>query len=280
MNFTYKLCLVILIFMSFINCKNQAEAREDAIEVESSESKVNQQKQDTIIYETLSNASDYHLYSQEYQLELDKGLARDSTIAYLWQQKAMPLFKQGKYEAGMIYIDNAVKYDRRRYQDYRAFIKCIFAKTYREAIIDFEDYKKRFGDSYVMDHTYDFHIALSYLQLNEFKKAEDIFERDYQKQLAEHGKDWLHSVDLFYYGISKYEQGKYHDAIEMFDLALGIYNNFSDVQYYKAICLSKIGKIGESDELHELAEINGKKGYTFNEDNVIYERYPYQVRWR
>ncbi|WP_223266391.1 tetratricopeptide repeat protein [Gelidibacter gilvus] len=280
MNSINKIFLVFIIHLAFSSCQNKIKSGEKAIEIETSESKAHKQKQDSISYETLSNAYNYHLYSQEYQLQLDKGLAKDSTIAYLWQQKAMPLFKQGKYEAGMIYIDNAVNYDRRRYQDYRAFIKCIFAKTYREAIIDFEDYKKRYGDSYVMDHTYDFHIALSYLQLNEFKKAEEIFEKDYQKQLDEHGKDWLHPVDLFYYGISKYEQGKYHDAIALFDLALGIYNNFSDVQYYKAICLSKIGKIEASDELHELAEINGKKGYTFNEDNVIYERYPYQVRWR
>src|SRR5690606_14010786 len=191
----------------------------------------------------------------------------------------MPLFKQGKYEIGMDYIDKAVKYDRPRWQPYRAFIKCIFAKTYREAIKDFEDCKKRFGDSYVMDHTYDFHIALSYLQLNEFKKAEQIFKIDYEKQLSERGKDWMQPVDLFYYGISKYEQGKYTEAIELFDLALEIHTQFSDVQYYKAFCLSKTGKIEEAEELMKIAKVNGKQGYSFNEDNAVYERYPYQVRW-
>ncbi|MDW5289317.1 tetratricopeptide repeat protein [Formosa sp. PL04] len=192
----------------------------------------------------------------------------------------MPLFKQGKYEIGMAYIDKAVEYDRAKWQEYRAFIKCIFAKTYRDAIADFEDCKIRFGDSYVMDHTYDFHIALSYLQLNEFKKAEDIFQKDYEKQLAANGKEWLHPVDLFYYGISKYEQGKYQEAITLFDLALDIHSQFSDVQYYKALSLINTGKIDEAKALMELAEINGKQGFSFNEDNVIYERYPYQVRWR
>ena len=89
-------------------------------------------------------------------------MKKDSTIAYLWQQKAMPLFKARKYEAGMIFLDKAVLYDEAEYLDYRAFIKCIFAKTYREAIIDFEKCKEKVGNSYVMDHTYDFHIALSY----------------------------------------------------------------------------------------------------------------------
>lgn len=219
------------------------------------------------------------LYSRERQEAIDKGLEKDSTISYLWQQKAMPLFKQGKYEVGMQYIDQAVKYNRRGYQDYRAFIKCIFAKTYREAIVDFEDYKKRYGNGFVMDHTCDFYIALSYLQLNEFEKAEAIFEKDHAYQLKEKGADWLHHLDLFYYGISRYEQGNYSGAIEMFDLALDFYPDFSDVQMYKAKCLMKQGKTEEGEALHEIAEINGRKGFTINEDNAIYERYPYQVRW-
>ena len=103
---------------------------------------------DEIIEKYFKNgALKYRLYSREREEEIDKGLKVDSTIAYLWQQKAMPLFKQGKYEIGMNFIDKAVKYDRDRYQDYRAFIKCIFAKTYQEAITDFEDCKKRNGNN-------------------------------------------------------------------------------------------------------------------------------------
>jgi tetratricopeptide (TPR) repeat protein len=281
MNLTKKLFLFSIISIFTISCKKRNESEKIEITKTVSELKIREQKQDSIIDEHLKKGAWKHLlYSTEWQSEINKGLEKDSTIAYLWQQKAMPLFKQGKYEVGMVFIDKAVQYDRQRWQDYRAFIKCIFAKTYREAIKDFEDYKKRFGYSYVMDHSYDFHIALSYLQLNEFKKAEQIFKIDYEKQLSEQGKDWLHPVDLFYYGISKYEQGKFQEAIELFDLALELYSQFSDVQYYKAICLKKIGEIEEAKELFRIAKINGKQGLSLNEDNAIYERYPYQVRWR
>jgi tetratricopeptide (TPR) repeat protein len=267
--------------MFFTNCKDNLDLENHAVEKTAAELKLVKQRQDSLIEIHLKNGAwKYPLYSSEWQTEIDKGLAIDSTIAYMWQQKAMPLFKQGKYELGMGYIDKAVKYDRQRWQDYRAFIKCIFVKTYREAIKDFEDCKKRFGYSYVMDHTYDFHIALSYLQLNEFKKAEEIFKIDYKKQLQEHGEDWLHPVDLFYYGISKYELGKYKEAIDLFDLALKIHTQFSDVQYYKAMCLAKIGHTVEAQELIKTAHNNGKQGFSFNEDNAIYERYPYQVRWK
>lgn len=93
---------------------------------------INRQKQEKIIERYLKNGAWKHeLYSMEWQEEIDKGLAQDSTIAYLWQQKAMPLFKQGKYEAGMEFIDKAVQYNPERWQDYRAFIKCIFALQHR-----------------------------------------------------------------------------------------------------------------------------------------------------
>lgn len=274
-----KLSLIVLVILAFFsNCNSQVETEVSKSEAEL---KAIEQRQDSLIEVYLKNGARKHpLYSSEWQAEIDKGLAVDSTIAYMWQQKAMPLFKQGKYELGMEYIDKAVKYDRQRWQDYRAFIKCIFAKTYREAIKDFEDCKQRYGNSYVMDHSYDFHIALSYLQLNEFEKAEKIFKLDHEKQLAENGENWLHHLDLFYYGISKYELGKFDEAIELFDLALKKYPQFSDVQYYKAICLYKMGNIEEGKALMEVAKTNGKQGYTINEDNSIYERYPYQVRWK
>jgi len=234
--------------------------------------------QEDIIDSCLMHASKFRLYSRERADELDKGLLIDSTIAYLWQQKAMPLFKQGKFEIGMEYIDKAVKYNRVEYLEYRAFIKCIFSKTYKDAIIDFNDCKKTYGNGIVMDHSYNFYIALSYLQLNEFKKAEELFKIDIESLRESKGDDWVHHLDLFYYGVSIYEQKRYKEAIEIFDLALIKYPEFSDVQYYKAHCLLTLGETKKAKKLFDLGKANKEKGYSINEDNVAYVEYPYQVR--
>jgi tetratricopeptide (TPR) repeat protein len=239
----------------------------------------NQASQDAIIEEHVGKAKKLGLYSRDRQEELDRGLAKDSTIAYLWQQKAMPLFKQGKYELGMKYIDKAVKYDRGRWQDYRAFIKCIFAKTYSDAIADFEDYKARYGHGYVMDHSYDFYIAVSKLQLNEFSDADSLLTAEVARQAEEQGEDWVHHLALFYLGIAKYEQKKYEESIEVFDRALGKYPQFSEALFYKAKALARVGKRDEAIPMYQQAIEYGKQGYSINEDNAIYERYPYQVRW-
>src|SRR5690606_17320522 len=274
-----KTCLLILL-MIFAACNKSVNI--DLETSASSESLTEEERaiQQEIIEEHLNNcANKFPLYSQERQRCLDAGLEKDPNIAYLWQQKAMPLFKQGKYEVGMEYIDKAVEIDPKRWQPYRAFIKCIFAKNYKAAIVDFEDLLDKYGNGFVMDHSYKFHVGLSYLQLDQFDKAEIIFAEDLQEQAEQWGEDGQHHLDLFYFGISKYEQGKPEEAMIEFDKALKIYPKFSDAQYYKAMCLYRLQRREEASELMALAKTNGLAGNTINEDNVIYERYPYQVRW-
>lgn len=240
---------------------------------------IDKDQQQAIIDKYLvDSARQYSYYSKEWQKYIDMGLSEDSTIAYLWQQKAMPFFKQGKYELGMQYLDKAVYYDKDSYLDYRGFIKCIFAKTYREAITDFEECISREGNNYVMDHSYQFYIALSLLQLNEFQKAEALLKEEVDRMHKERGEDWVHHLDLFYYGISLYEQEKYEAAVQTFDRALNNYPQFSDVKYYKGVSLWHLGRVDEASALLEEAKIDRENGYTINEDNAIYELYPYQLK--
>ena len=245
-------------------------------------SEITKKNQEAIIEEYSTNCAQKYSYNYqmgEWQNCLDEGLKKDSTVAYLWQQKSMPYFKARKYEVGMQYVDKAVKYNPKEWQPYRAFIKCIFAKTYKEAIIDFEDCIKKYGNGYRMDHTYGFYIGLCYLQLNEYEKAEKLF-KEYNDDIFKNRQGLEHPTALFYFAVSKYEQKKWEEAIVIFDKAIRIYPNFSDAKYYKAICLSRLGKNEESSKLYKEAEKDAKIGYTINEDNTIYETYPYQVRWK
>jgi len=237
--------------------------------------------QDGIIEKYLTNCAEKYNYStrmSEWQNCLDEGLKKDSTIAYLWQQKSMPYFKARKYEIGMPLLDKAVKYDAERWQPYRGFIKCIFSKSYRDAIIDLEDCKKKFGNGYVMDHSYDFYIAISYLQLNEYQKAESLLQ-SYVMDIYTTRDKLEHPTAYFYLGIAKFELQKYEDAVVLFDKALKIYPKFSDVKFYKAVCLLRLNDIETAKILLTESENDYKMGYKLNEDNIIYETYPYQKKW-
>lgn len=238
--------------------------------------------QDAIVKQSLDSCAykyNYTFQMQEWQSCIDEGLKKDSTIAYLWQQKAMPYFKCKKYEVGMPFLDKAVLYDKQEWLPYRGFMKCIFSKSYKDAIADLEECIKLYGNGYVMDHTYSFYIGLCYLQLNEYDKAEKVFD-DYVTNIYKNRQQLEHPTAYFYQAIAKYELKKYDEAIAILDKALKVYPQFSDAKYYKAICLAKLGK--PKDEISALgteARSDAAKGFKLNEDNTIYETYPYQIRF-
>lgn len=269
--YLYSFLVLLLLFAAAWSCTPKASKIESP--------KMDKERQQAIIDKYLvDSARQYSYNSPEWQNYIDMGLAEDSTIAYLWQQKAMPLFKQGKYEVGMKYLDKAVHYDRAGYLGYRAFIKTIFAKTYEAALLDLEDCVREEGNIHVMDHTYRFYMALCYLQLNDYVRAEELLKLELDEMAERWGEDAVHHLELFYYAITKYEQQNYKETVEQFDKLLKIYPQFAEAHYYKAIALGYLGEYDRAVALIDTARKYRDEGYTINEDNAIYERYPYQLR--
>src|ERR1700733_6750989 len=89
-----------------------------------------------------SGAYNYSYFSDRWNLYIDSAIAITPDDDFLWEEKAMPCFKARKYEVGMQYIDVAVQLNPKRWLEYRAFIKCVFSKTYKDAIVDFEGAEK------------------------------------------------------------------------------------------------------------------------------------------
>ncbi len=235
-------------------------------------------KADTILlkkyYDTISICP---LYSQKRQRYLDSILIIDHENSYLWQQKAMPLFKLKKYEFGSPYLDSAVKYDKTlHWQEYRGFMKCIFQKNYNDAIKDLQFVKIKNENGIIMDHSFNFYIGLSYLQINNFDSSNFYIRKslDYGEKKWGNG----HFLEYLYLGIVKMETEDYENAIINFDKALNIYPRFSDAKYYKATCLKNQRKLNEAIDLYKECLEDLKKGLTINEDNVFYEDYPYQIK--
>ena len=218
------------------------------------------------------------LSSMKRQLLLDSALMFDPTNAYYWQQKGMPLFKQQKYELGLPYLDSAVKYDRRRWLPYRAFMKSMFQRSYRNAIEDFNAAKQIDCLAYEMDHPYDFYLSLCYLQLNDFETADFFLTKCIKEREAKFGNKVVHYLHHFYKGVIQMEKEEYENAINSFDVCLKIYPQFSDGKYYKAKCFIKQNNYTTALNILKEAKNNFDQGYTITEDNVIYERYPYQLR--
>ncbi len=232
---------------------------------------------DSIRERYLKNGAWMHpISSKEYGRCIDSALALSPHDAYLWQQRGMPYFKQMKYQEGMPYIDSAVKYDSADDLPYRAFLKCIFQKDYFGATEDFTILQHDHPNAGVMDHEFNFYLGLCSLQLSHYERADELFSTCLVNDRAV-GGNWVHPLHLFYLGIARYEEGQYSQAIISFDSALMVYPHFSDAEYYKGACLEAIGQHDASLSMRSESKDDFMDGYTINEDNAVYERYPYQV---
>lgn len=225
-----------------------------------------------------ANLDKYSFFSKKRDSYFDSIMMFYPTNAALWQQKAMTFFKQMKYEKGAAPLDSAVKYNRKEMLEYRAFMRCIFYKKYTESIADFSDVVKEKGELFVMDHPSSFYVSLCYMQLNNFDSAYFYMEKSIAFEQKTFNSKSITLMHSFYLGIIFYEQGKYDEAIDDFDKALLSYSKFSDAQYYKGLCLEQIGKIKEAIDIMNLSMLNFKSGYTINESNAVYEKYPYQIK--
>jgi tetratricopeptide (TPR) repeat protein len=240
-----------------------------------------QEYQEVIIDKFLKNGAwNYHYLTKEWGEWIDKGIKEDSTIAILWQQKALPFWKQKKYQLATSYYEKAVKYDRALWLSRLGFLKCVFAKDYPNALKDLTTYISEFGSTYQQDHPLEMYMGICYLQLGDTKKAYEVLKAEVETQAQEFGEDWVPFLDRFYLGVTLYELNEYESAIGQFDKALLAYPNFSDAQYYKSLCMHYLGRKEEAQNLMANAKSNFESGFTFNEDSSKYEDYPYQVTWQ
>lgn len=269
---------IISVFLFILSSCIQNKPK--TIESQKSEVSTSLSKIDSLkIQEYWIRANQSGIYSNERQQYLDSILMIKPDSAYIWQQKAMPLYKERKFSLGKPFLAKAVDLDSNKYLDYSAFMKCLFSKEYEESILEFLKAKDKFGDRYVMDHTYNFYIGISYLQLNEFTKAKKYLIQSRDQQFKdfpnEPPEEACHYLDWFYLGVAAYELKEYKSAIEYFNTSLKVYANFADALYYKGISQYKLGKKEEAESTLRMAKENREN--TINEDQVYYVIYPYQV---
>lgn len=268
--------LIVLVLTACTSEKNNKKELDSSLTIATD---VMTKKDSLRVRNFIEMAMNAPLHSREHQILLDSALTINPENAWLWQQKAMPLYKARKYSLGKPFLEKAVAYDAKKWLDYSGFMKCIFSKQYLESITDLIRAKNEFGDGYVMDHTYNFYIGLDYLQLNEFKKAKEYLTFSKEQQFKDFPNDppqeACHYLDWFYLGVADFELGNYQDAITAFDMALKVYDNFADALYFKGRSIAKMGNVEEGVIWEKKAFENGEN--TFNEDNAIYEIYPYQV---
>lgn len=236
------------------------------------------QYRDSLVAKYIERGAQRFSYSDpRWTQYCDSLIAICPTIAIAYQQKAVPLIKDGKYEAAFALENKAAQLDPQRWLAYRGFLKCIFTKDYEGAILDFQGATRLNPAGREMDHTYPFFEGLSHLELKKYALAEADFKRDMALQRGAAGKGELHFNTLFYVGVLALEQKKYGQAKAYLQQCLQQYSNHPDANYYLGLTYRQLGDEKLASQHLRTAGQALAKGYLLNEDNLYYANYPHQI---
>ncbi|RZK23125.1 MAG: tetratricopeptide repeat protein [Hymenobacter sp.] len=207
----------------------------------------------------------------------DSLLAVCPRVAEAYQQKAVPLIKDGKYAEAMPLEDQAAALDPPKWLAYRGFIKCIFTKDYAGALLDFQQVARLKPGSREMDHTYPFFEGLCHLELGNYQQAEVDFKEDIRQQKGPDGTHDVHFNTLFYVGVLYLQLKQYAPAQAYLARCLRAYPQHPEANYYLGLLYQTQGNPAAARR-HLLAARQAlASGYRLNEDNIYYANYPRQI---
>ena len=207
----------------------------------------------------------------------DSLIAACPTIAYAYQQKAMPLIDCGDYAKAMPLMDKAVALDANRWLAYRGFLKCIFTKDYPGAIADFQRVARLKPNGREMDHTYAFFEGACELKLGHYKLAEAAFAQDVALQRGPDGQGEIHFNTLLYAGVVAARLKQYAPAQAYLQQCLKAYPQHPEANYYLALIYQAQGQPALARQHLEAAQRALVGGYRLNEDSIFYANYPEQI---
>lgn len=237
-----------------------------------------QQAQDSLITKYLINgAHRYGYLHPNWARYCDSLIAICPTIAYAYQQKAIPLIKDGQYEAAFALENKAAELDPNQYLAYRGFLKCIFTKDYAGAVSDFQQVARLKPNGREMDHTYPFFEGLCHLELGDYPQAEADFAQDMRLQREADSQSEVHYNTLFYVGVLYVVMKNDKLAHAYLARCLQAYPQHPEANYYLALLHRKQGNHELAKRHLNLAQQALTKGYTLNEDNTYYANYPRQI---
>jgi tetratricopeptide (TPR) repeat protein len=238
----------------------------------------NKHYQDSLVTKYIENGAHTYSYNDPRWTQCcDSLLAVCPNVAYAYQQKAVPLIKDGKYAEAFALENRAAELDPLKWLAYRGFLKCIFTKDYEGALVDFQQVARLKPGSREMDHTYPFFEGLCNLELGNFRRAEVNFKEDMRQQKGSSGQQPIHFNTLFYVGVLYLELKNYAQAKTYLAQCLKAYPQHPEANYYLGLTEQAQGSREAARRYLLAAQKALASGYRLNEDNIYYANYPRQI---
>ncbi len=222
----------------------------------------------------------YSYTSAGWQKACDSLLAVCPDLDQVWQMKAMPNIKMGNWEGCFSNLQHAVALNPKTWLAYQAFLKCLFAKDFRGALIDFRRCDTVVPGAGVMDHSYDFYRGLCYLGLKDYPTGLSLLKKDADRQAKAFGETNIHYVSVFYLGLAYFLNGQQDRAEVYLSQCLKSFPQYPEASYYLGMSFQARGRSKEAMACFRTAKTSLLAGYNSNEDQEFYVNYPFAISLR
>lgn len=219
----------------------------------------------------------YDYTSRGWQDACDSLLAVCPKLDQVWQMKAMPNIKLGNWAQAYAPLRQAVQLNPQEWLPYQAFLKCIFSKDYEGALPELAQCEHMIAGAGVMDHSFDFFRGLCYLCLDSLPQATVFFKKDMVAQEQRRGRNDVHHVTLFYWGICQLKMKQYLGAELTFRRCLEIYPQYPEPNFYLGNVYAQTGKPVLAKAYWVKARQYLAQGYNSGEDQEFYVNYPFAI---
>lgn len=232
--------------------------------------------QDSLLKIYSEKARSFGFDNSGYDKTYDSLLAICPNIAEAYQEKGIPYLANGNFNKAIAYNDKAVELDPQRWTAYRGYLHCIYTKNYKKAIADFDAAEKLTPNAFIQDHSFSFYMALSYMELGEYDKAEVYFLKDIAQQKRGQGKNDIHFNSLMYFGILYYLMNEFDKAETYLQDCLRLYEQHPMANYYMGKTLKITGN-KQNEVFFARAKQYFQEGYKMNEPHSFHVNYPRQI---
>lgn len=168
---------------------------------------------------------------------LDEILELDSTNAEAWRERSIPYLKRGFPRQWHKNYEKAIIHDAKEWVGWRGYNYLFFYKDFRRAIADFNSTDTLTQDfiDFPQAMSVDFLRGISYYGLNSYDTALLYLQRYIDAELRGSGGLAFIDQNAFLYKGRIFQKLNRHDsALVAFDTGLKIFDQSSDLHYFKS----------------------------------------------
>jgi tetratricopeptide (TPR) repeat protein len=199
---------------------------------------------------------------------LEKAIRINAKNDLAWRELSIPYLYAGLLEEWNRYSDKAVQLNPEAWQGWRGYNRLYFFRDYAGALFDLDatDTLTKNQIDYPQNISVDYLRGLCYMGLKDYRKSIEYFEKFVDDESIKLDPPFVEETAFLYMGIIANREGRFQDAITLFERGLMYEEGYADFNFHMAESFCFLGDVQNATKQIEIAKIK------FN-DNKYMRRY-------